>query len=88
MVKTYFFLDTMYPKQRQAESLKEMQEALGWKNGLHCSRKSKFRIVGITISSSSLSRGVAGTDADEEPAIGAKEGDWKVGHRAREVEEI
>ena len=29
MVKMYFFLETMYPKQRQAESLKEMQDDLG-----------------------------------------------------------
>lgn len=98
IVQMYFFLETMKPKQRQAESLKEMQEALGprirlmslrlqssqskpsgtlmtfegspswtmirwygWKNGLHISKKSRFRIVGITMSSSSFSTGVGET---------------------------
>ena len=35
----------------------------GWKKGLHISKKSRFRIVGITISSSSFKTGVGLTEA-------------------------
>jgi len=62
----YFFLDSRKPKHRQAESLNEMQDALG-------PRKSRFLMVGITMSSSSFRSSVgAGAGAAEESAVAGK----------------
>ncbi|THU75014.1 hypothetical protein C4D60_Mb04t39460 [Musa balbisiana] len=43
-----------------------MMRWYGWKKGRHISKKSRFLIVGITMSSSSFSNGVPGTDFDDE----------------------
>lgn len=53
----------------------------GWKKGLHISRKSRFLIVGMTMSSSSFSRGVA--EVDDIDVVGTK---TKQGRREKVIE--